>query len=314
MHLASALLLLFALSHHSHAWGGVGHQLTGALAQRFTSDATNTLLQSTLSPDMNGSLKSSATWADSIKHHKGWTWSAKLHYIDANDNPSADCGVDMERDCPDGKCIVGAVANYTARLECSYSAAERTEAAQFLSHFVGDLTQPLHNCKRLVGGNDVYIKFDGKVKGPWGKLNLHEIWDINIIEKRLKTDFGGKFDTYADYLYGLATNDFKDQVNTWTGCITEARALRHRTTPNNADVTQCALSWAVDSDELNCDVVWKPWEDQPKQDFGKKYYQDVYPVIEKQLVKAGVRMAALFDARLEQCNDMRRPKGSKNRA
>lgn len=51
------------------------------------------------------------------------------------------------------------------------SAAHKKEALEFLVHFLGDVTQPLHDEAHEVGGNDIAVTFDGT------KTNLHHIWD-----------------------------------------------------------------------------------------------------------------------------------------
>lgn len=44
------------------------------------------------------------------------------------------------------------------------------EALEFLVHFIGDITQPLHDENLEVGGNDIDVTFDGE------DTDLHGIW------------------------------------------------------------------------------------------------------------------------------------------
>ena len=65
-----------------------------------------------------------------------------LHYIDT---PDWACDYVKSRDCANSMCVAGAITNYTNRLLSStvdYTA--RNEALRFLTHFVGDIHQPLH--------------------------------------------------------------------------------------------------------------------------------------------------------------------------
>jgi len=268
------------------AWGSTGHQLTGAIAQQLLTPKATGIVQS-MFPEWNGNLSRSATWADEVKHSRGgeYIWSAKLHFVDSKDDAPKSCGYVQERDCPDGQCVVGAIANYTTRAaDCSLGLAQRSEALKFVTHFFGDITQPLHACARQRGGNQVLVTFDGES----GHLNLHSVWDTKIVEKRMQSY--KSFGEYADYLTLQAKNQpIKDA---WTQCLSEAK-----------EPLSCPIAWATDSEALNCDVVWKPIEEDPNQDLGLTYYDNTWPVVERQIVKAGVRMASYINAALKQCDD-----------
>lgn len=51
------------------------------------------------------------------------------------------------------------------------------EAMEFLIHFLGDITQPLHDEAEEVGGNDISVTWDGAT------TNLHACWDTQMVEK-----------------------------------------------------------------------------------------------------------------------------------
>lgn len=83
------------------------------------------------------------------------------------------CTVDYEQDCSPGGCIVSAIANQTnilrgciaqvksghlsggTNLTCSY-------ALKWVSHYFGDITQPLHASGLAAGGNFIRVDFGGK--------------------------------------------------------------------------------------------------------------------------------------------------------
>ena len=74
----------------------------------------------------------------------------------------------MDRDCGDKVCIVEAIGNYTTRLmDPTLDPRQKDEALLFFLHFMGDITNPLHNIGKLRGGNDYHAKFDGH------SANLH---------------------------------------------------------------------------------------------------------------------------------------------
>jgi len=86
--------------------------------------------------------------------------------------PPMRCNVKYERDCSPGGCIVSAIANQTeilrdciaqvqdgtlaggTNLTCSY-------ALKFISHYLGDITQPLHASGLAAGGNGIGVNFGG---------------------------------------------------------------------------------------------------------------------------------------------------------
>lgn len=107
-------------------------------------------------------LANIASWADSYRATTEGAWSAPLHFIDAEDNPPTSCSVDFDRDCGSSGCSVSAITNYTQRVgDGRLSAANVNQALKFLVHFVGDITQPLHDEAYEVGGNDIDVTYQG---------------------------------------------------------------------------------------------------------------------------------------------------------
>lgn len=57
---------------------------------------------------------------------------------------------------------MSAIVNYTQRVgDARLSTANTAQALKFLVHFVGDITQPLHDEAYEVGGNDVDVTYQG---------------------------------------------------------------------------------------------------------------------------------------------------------
>lgn len=128
--------------------------------------------QGVLGDTSDSYLASIASWADDYRETSAGSWSAPFHFIDAQDNPPSSCNVDYSRDCGSTGCSISALANYTQRVADGRLSAENTaEALKFLVHFVGDITQPLHDESYEVGGNDISVTFNGY------KDNLHADWD-----------------------------------------------------------------------------------------------------------------------------------------
>jgi hypothetical protein len=140
------------------------------MAEQFLSPYTTTVLQKILEPQYNGSIGRAAAWADGYAHTSEGHFSYQWHWIDAHDSPPHHCDLDYTRDCAEGGCVVSALANQTGILrECVADAksgllSEGTNltcsyALKWVSHFMGDIAQPLHASGRAAGGNFYKVKF-----------------------------------------------------------------------------------------------------------------------------------------------------------
>lgn len=89
---------------------------------------------------------------------------------------------DRERDCPEGKCVVGAIEKPTGILQFSTSDEHRLQVLKYLVHLVGDVYQPLHaGYQDEKGGNKYQLQAFGHGS------NLHALWDTAFI-KNLQED------------------------------------------------------------------------------------------------------------------------------
>jgi hypothetical protein len=241
------------------------------------SEKTESFCQAILSDTSNGYLTNVSTWADSFRATSAGRFSAPFHYIDALDSPPSSCGVDFARDCEEEGCIVSAIANYTERIQDDTLPPKDTDQAlKFLVHFIGDVHQPLHVENLARGGNDVNVTFDGT------KTNLHHIWDSEIPEKWA----GGKTISYVEKTAGrlakaIKTGSYKSQAKSWL---------------KNMDISEpasTALWWAQDTNGFVCTTVLKDGVDVVDDvDLGGAYYEAASPVVQRQLAKAGYRLAA----------------------
>lgn len=88
----------------SYAWGNLGHQTIGFIAQEFLAPNALSFVQTTLGSMYNFSLGPAATWADMVKSEPQFTWSKNLHFVDAEDDPPTSCSVEEIRDCASQIC------------------------------------------------------------------------------------------------------------------------------------------------------------------------------------------------------------------
>ncbi|KAI8911115.1 S1/P1 nuclease [Gorgonomyces haynaldii] len=260
----------FFLSGIVLAFGDDGHQAIGQVANAFLTPTARNQVQAILG---NGeSLASVATWADRVKASAG---NSQLHFVNVNDNPSTDCGYIDDRDCSNGRCIVRAVTTAAAGVKQG-----DYESLKYLVHFVGDMHQPLHVCGRERGGNDVKVS--------WGRrtMTFHSIWDTPAVTKRMTDTVGSvSYQNYANYLVNqIRTGGFSRLSQRW---LSSNKILSLNQNRNSLAV----IDWAVETDGINCDLVWGSYDQDSSQDFSQDYYRSIATSIDLQIAKAGYRLA-----------------------
>lgn len=286
-----AFVNLLALIPAVSAWGQLGHDTVAYVAQDFLKPATATWAKKILNDTSANYLANVATWADTYRYTTAGKWSAPFHFIDAHDDPPTSCGVDYARDCGLGGCVVSAIQNYvrgfsrnctrsccaladmsqTSRVKDKHlSAAEHRTALEFLVHFLGDITQPLHDEAHEVGGNGIAVTFDGT------KTNLHHIWDTNMLEKLV----GGYT---LPYSRAWATN--------LTIAIKDGGMYAHQRSgwvkgANLSDPVGSAMGWAVDANAFVCTAALPDGDSAVEGvDLAGEYYDNAVPVFTEQIAK-----------------------------
>ncbi len=175
------LLALAFAPLHAHAWGPSGHRIVAQLAEQQLSPTTHAQVRRLLASTGDHSLADVATWADDLRDDPSQRALARatapLHFVNFS---SSTCRYDPPRDCPGGRCVVGAIESYARVLgDRSRPDWERAVALRFVVHFVADAHQPLHaGYRRDRGGNRYQVRWDGR------GTNLHAIWDTPVLGSR----------------------------------------------------------------------------------------------------------------------------------
>lgn len=256
-------------------WGPIGHSIVGSIAQNYldqtTSSQCNTILD-------GQTLAEVSYRADQVKNQPAYAWSYNLHFINT---PDWACNFSPSRDCSDDICVYGAILNYTSRLQSQTDPTQLNEAMKFLVHFIGDIHQPLHcGFGSDEGGNKITGQFNGY------NDNLHAIWDTWIIEERIKNDFGKDQSQYLNYLVQQLQGAWNGDAQQWAKCA-------------NTTGPVCPDEWANESSQLACQYAYTDNNGNRIEtgfSLGTPYYDYAYPVIDMQLAKAGIRLAATFNS------------------
>ena len=267
--IALAALLMAAPLQHAWGWGADGHAITAEIAQRHLTDAARQMVDKLLK---HGTLASVASWADDVKfttHKQTRDW----HFVDIPLNRPK---YDPAKDCKDGNCVIGALDTLKNKLRCGKDDAEKIEALKFVTHFIGDLHQPLHTVLDGEGFNKltVTIGFCGPTnkskpcKPSTAKPNFHEVWDETLI--------GATVFAWGSYVDNLERS--------WPKEVDIAALMADSTGP---------IEWAEEA-HVEANVVRKA---VPKGNVLRKpYYDAALPVLDRQLARGGIRLAKFLNA------------------
>ncbi len=278
----AALVALVPLAQSAFAWGPEGHRLVGEIADLHISARTRAAVVQLLRDDRlaDGSfsgrrtLAEVANWADEIKDTEWGKRRGSWHY---DDLPL--CGTaDPAKYCRNGRCASAQIAHQLQMLDDPRARpGQRNQALKWIVHLVGDIHQPLHAADHADrGGNRVQVSFFGERDNPpYGSLNLHAVWDVQLV-RRLVTERGGERAWIGDGTQ--RAERAAGPVGDWVG---ESHALAR-------DVAYGALPVPVSCPGRISGVVA----------LGAAYYERAAPVVDAQLRKAGVRLARLLDEAL----------------
>lgn len=128
-------------------------------------------------------LPQASVWADCIKPlDDRFSYAYSWHY----QNVDICTPFDLKSACKDGNCVSAQIdRNAKLLADKEVPIRERVMALAFLTHFVGDLSMPLHaGDKGDLGGNRQrtnYGLFQGK------RTNLHAVWDGYLAERAIST-------------------------------------------------------------------------------------------------------------------------------
>ncbi|EKE68647.1 S1/P1 nuclease [Gallaecimonas xiamenensis] len=247
------LLWLLAALVVSPTWafGFNGHKAFCQAAYELTSPKTQQALDKVVaSQGKYGSFAESCTWADDIKGDHHWDWSKPLHYV----NIPRGASKLTDANCPATGCVLSGIRHYQALLTQN---PNDWQALFFLSHFIGDLHQPLHvSYADDLGGNRALGQFFGEEK------NLHGIWDYGMLGHMGGDDWKG----FGHKLAGLA---------------------------NAKDAGGTPLAWGNQSMAIT-QQVYRYY--QGHKTMGQEYVDHFGPVLEQRMEAGAERLAKVLDS------------------
>jgi S1/P1 Nuclease len=252
----SLILFFSCLSYQSMAWGMLGHRIVGEIADSYLSKKTKKEIYAILGTE---SIAMSSNWADFIKSDPAYNYLYNWHFINFNSGLT-------EQQFQSYLDTDTATDAYT-KINFMVAELKKKDLPQdkkalylrMLIHIVGDIHQPLH-VGRLedLGGN--------KIRVLWFKdtSNLHQVWDDRLINFQQLS--------YTEY----------------------AAAINHTTKMQLTQLQSESLgSWLFQSYQL----AQKIYGDikTPDQRLDYKYNFNYLEILNSQLLKGGVHLAALLN-------------------
>jgi hypothetical protein len=248
---------LLALPFSSMAWGLLGHRIVGEIAWGYLTPKAKKAVQDILGTE---SLAMATNWADFIKSDPSYRYLGNWHYINFKSGST-------EKEIRDHLQSDTSTNAYTKLnflvkelKDPKLSADKRLLYLRLVIHIVGDLQQPMHVARPDdQGGNAVKIDWFGKA------TNLHSIWDEQLIEFQQLS--------YTEYV----------------------KAINHPTSAQKADwQKQSIADWLVDSYAIT-EKIYKETDAMTNNRLSYRYNFDHIKTIDQQLLKGGVRLAALLN-------------------
>lgn len=203
------------------------------------------------------SLVKIAPWADKVKKNRS---QKPWHYTNIREG---EWTYDRKRDCPHRQCVTEKIRDFANILRrANHSKKQRKEALAYLVHFVADIHQPLHLGNQADrGGNNIIVHHKGK------QTNLHALWDNGLIIRKGKS--------LLQYAHQLKC----------------AIVAADRLSPAGLPVE----AWSNESRQLALQHAYAVTFSKGRE-LTAEYIRSSRLIVERQLCRAGMRLANLLNA------------------
>ena len=249
-------VLLSAGAAPSWAWGPAGHRVVARIAESQLSKQALSRYQ--IVAGKGASLVEAANWADEIIPERPVT--ARWHSIAFR---PGSVELKLERDCPFRECITAKMREFVgvARLAMR-PPVERYEALRFVIHLMGDLHQPLRaGYPAGLEGREIPVVFNGQ------RSDLGRFWETGLLDMMIEDEAA-----FSERL--IAKLKPADRKNWSQGRLQD---------------------WTWESHLVAVRFAYGTLPEGETKVLEADYIQRLRPIVEEQLMKAGVRLAAVFN-------------------
>jgi len=271
-HLAALALPLTGFSSQALAWGADGHRAVAAIAIKLLPPDKAQAAQNLLSnSDVDRGFVDAASYADEVireRDHRGVF--SPWHFVDW----PADAAAYSDSFCtPD--CIVNELPKQIEAMRTATNTEAKALAMSWVIHLMGDLHEPMHVTDRGDrGGNDFKVTYNGRTRcresnssGTEAKVELHSVWDSCLV---FTLESGRTFDKLAD--------DLRGNLTTYKGHPAASGTM---------------MDWMKETHQKGIDTAYDGLSNG--DDIAGVYIGHALPVVQQQLLNAGVRLAKIID-------------------
>jgi hypothetical protein len=317
---ARILLAVFVLFPHlAWAWGDLGHQTVAQIAEGHIKPSTKVAIEAILGPEP---LAAAATWPDAVRFDPRFGKFDAYHFIEIPPEFTYAKIPSELRSSMDGNTVLiefpKIVRSATAERE------EKMIALRYIIHVLGDIHAPLHVGNGIdQGGNLCQVELTDPYTRQTAITNLHTLWDEGIIGylkdsvrdalvKKAGPESGGLAapppKRYFEY-FQFADRIEKDQA----GLLARKEEIQRLDLASWYDDSALVRETDVYPDleaglDAPVDPKTRPYCAQDPTQFPGNTHQvtmraklDIrylnarVPVVERQILKAGLRLAAFLD-------------------
>ena len=253
---ASLIALFFYLPFATMAWGVEGHRIVGQIADSYLTKKAKKEINKILGTE---SIAMSSNWADFVKSDPSYNYMNNWHYINLKAGLTADeVQAYLDKDtATNAYTKINFLAAELKKKELSRD--NKLFYLRVLIHLVGDIHQPMHTGRAEdLGGNKIRVMWFNDPK------NLHQLWDDQLILFQQLS--------YTEY----------------------SAAINHTTKEQKIEWRQEPVSkWVIQSYQL-AEKIYSEIK-QPDQKLDYKYNFNYVTILNQQLLKGGVHLAALLN-------------------
>lgn len=311
---AIVLSVTFA-SSQALCWGDLGHQTVGEIAQRHLTPETKRKIEQIMGAEI---LQAASIWPDIVRSDNRHKTFGNYHFLDV---PAGMKYVDIKPEKKAKRNGDTVIQNFGGiLLNGKRNRDEKMLAIRYLAHVIGDVHQPLHVGNSYdMGANTCNVRLRLPHLKQEKLLNLHSLWDEEIIEfvkedvraREIAEAKKKKLDAPPKRFFGASV--FADMIISGNKDVLALRAEIQNAEPSvwyqeSADVRtnevypdkEAGLKFPVDeAKRAYCVNVKDPSQKKVLGKLpvlGEKYLSAKVKVVERQIYKAGLRLAHTLNA------------------
>jgi hypothetical protein len=237
------------------AWGTLGHRIIGGIAEQYISEKTKSEIRKLLG---NESLAMASNWADLIKSDRVYNYLDPWHYINIRSGLSEPELYNYLRSETSPN-LYNRLQFIIKELKSNRLTTDRRAFyLKLLIHFIGDAHQPMHAGRpEDRGGNKIKVYWFGE------QTNVHRVWDEHLIE-----------------LQQLSFTEYIAAIN----FVSPGQKQSWQSVPSR--------QWVYES-YLLAQKIYSSTKAEDK--LGYAYNYSFVQILNGQLLKAGVRLAAVLN-------------------